>query len=139
MPNILYQGRKVSIDRKALWILLGWFFHFTLKWHHPFFHLPKLFVYAIVWWHYGTASYWYCWLPKGTSVTVKQRSMFLNICTFKLKINSKHFKSSRMAPTHPKWQMLFTQRFIHYKTFTLWEKKTAQNDYIKPDFYHGVL
>ena len=35
--------------------------------------------------------------------------------------------------------MLFTQRFIHYKTFTLWEKKTAQNDYIKPDFYHGVL
>ena len=36
------------------------------------------------------------------SVTVKQPSMLLNICMFKIKINSKHFTSSRMAPKHPK-------------------------------------
>ena len=39
--------------------------------------------------------------------------MLLNIQAFKIKNNSKHFKSSRMAPKHAnaKWQIM--QRFIH--------------------------
>ena len=52
--------------------------------------------------------------------TMKQLSMLLNICTYIMKINSKHFTSSRMAPKHPKWQIFITQRFI--QTFILGEK-----------------
>ena len=39
---------------------------------------------------------------QGASVTVKQPSTLLNVCTFKIKSSLKHFKSLRMAPQHTK-------------------------------------
>ena len=68
----------------------------------------SFFVYVIVSWRYGTNGYWQLQLTEDGSVTVKQSSIFPNICTFKTKIKLKHFLSSRMIPKHPKWQI-----FIH--------------------------
>ena len=79
--------------------------------------------YVSVWWCYGTKRHWLFQLPKDASVKLKQPYM-LNVCPFKIKSNSKHFKSSSMAQKHAKWQI-----FIHVKTFTLGEKnpqKTCQ-------------
>ena len=81
--------------------------------------------YVSVWWCYGTKRHWLFQLPKDASVKLKQPYM-LNVCPFKIKSNSKHFKSSSMAQKHAKWQI-----FIHVKTFTLGEKtpkKPAKNE-----------
>ena len=43
-------------------------------------------------------------------VSVKQPSVVLNIHTFKIKINSKHFTSSRIAPKHPKGQIFIYEK-----------------------------
>ena len=61
------------------------------------------YVIAIVWWRHETKGL--VALPNVTSVTVKQPSTLLNICT--LKSNSKHFKSLRTAPKHAKWYIFF--------------------------------
>ena len=79
------------------------------------------YIYVILLWHYGTDSYWQLRLSKAASATVKQPSMLLNICTFKIKINSKHFTSSRMAPKHWKWQI-----FIYAKISLLAKKTKAR-------------
>ena len=39
------------------------------------------------------------------SVIVEQSSSLLNICTFKMKSNTKHFQSLRMAPKHAELQI----------------------------------
>ena len=54
------------------------------------------------------------WNKKVLVALASYRFMLLNIQAFKIKNNSKHFKSSRMAPKHAnaKWQIM--QRFIHY-------------------------
>ena len=53
-------------------------------------------------------------LPKGACVTMKQPFLLLNVCTIKIKSNSKHFRSSRMVSEDAKWQI-----FIHTKTYSL--------------------
>ena len=117
--NFLYQGRKGSTERNASWEFLGWFFLLYAGVIPP---IPtaSFYVHIIVWWHYGTSGYWKLRLPKGAKVTVKQTSMLLIICTFKIKIYFYIFKNGIKTP---KMANLYSRKDIFIIRHLLWGKK----------------
>ena len=82
------------------------------------------FVLCVVLWCYVLNGYWQLLLPKESSVTVKKSSMFLNICTIKIKIltqNSSHRQEWHQNTQNGK--SLSTRQFIHHR-HSLWGGKT---------------
>ena len=77
------------------------------------------------------------WNKKVLVALASYRFMLLNIQPFKIKNNSKHFKSSRMAPKHAnaKWQIM--QRFIHYLDIYSGEKTRIYSE--RPHLASGCL